>query len=323
MVSEKRLREIQRLLDAGAETGLSASTIRKYRSYLRSLDSSGILPNEQSGDKIYEALKNNYTEEELRKLARAPRHYPAGKKEIDFDGDTVKFAFVTDTHFGAACFDENCWDAFLEECKKENVSFITHAGDVCDGTPRHRMDSIYGMEVIGYSNQKKYARELFAKTDIPIYAISGNHDRFYRDAQIVEDICEPFSHCHYVGEDKGTVTIHTSRRDLNILLWHGDDGSAGQSYSLRVQKIIEGLSIYEPVDLLLTGHTHKACTLYNANRNIYAISGGALCGQSDWMRSKRLENHQGFYIIEVTIGERGVLKVNTVWYPLNEHLLYK
>lgn len=317
MVSERRLREIQRLLDAGAETGLSASTIRKYRSYLRSLDTSGILPNEQSGDKIYEALKNNYTEEELRKLARAPRHYPAGKKEIDFDGDTVKFAFVTDTHFGAACFDENCWDAFLEECKKENVSFITHAGDIVEGLAFHRLDTVLDMTVLGYANQKRYARELLSKTDIPTYIISGNHDRFYKTTRIVEDICETLPHCHYVGEDRGIVEVSTSQGPLKIMLWHGEDGSSGLSYSLRAQKVLDSLNVRELPHLLLTGHTHKMCYLYNDLKDVHVFSGGALCGQSSWMKGKKLENHSGFFIIEATMKNGVVSKCKSTWYPVH------
>lgn len=266
-------------------------------------------------------LQERYTLEEIAMIAKQERHLPPKNANISFEGSKVKFAFVTDTHFGAGCFDEAYWYAFLDKCKEEKVEFIAHSGDLVDGTPKHRMDTIYGMKVIGYANQLHYARELLSKTDIPIYIISGNHDRFYSDALIVEDACETLPHCHYVGEDKGEINIHTKDGDLNILMWHGNDGNCGQSYSLRVQKIIESLNVYEQPDLLLTGHTHKACSIYCQNRNVYAVSGGALCGQSDWMRAKRLENHCGFYILEATVGKRGIVSLSTTWYPLNEYVL--
>jgi hypothetical protein len=98
-----------------------------------------------------------------------------------------------------------------------------------------------------------------------------------------------------------------------LKLWHGEDGDS-YALSYRLQKIIESLSGGEKPNIILAGHTHKSFYLPNY-RNVEAISGGAMCKQSRWMRSTRKANHSGFWRIDLWIGKRGITKCSPTWYP--------
>jgi hypothetical protein len=70
-------------------------------------------------------------------------------------------------------------------------------------------------------------------------------------------------------------------------------------------------------NILLLGHVHKSCYL-PSERNIHAFSVGAMCKQSKWMRSKRLANHSGFWIVEFDYNEKGVTDCSGKFYNFYE-----
>jgi predicted phosphodiesterase len=73
--------------------------------------------------------------------------------------------------------------------------------------------------------------------------------------------------------------------------------------SYRVQKLIESFTGGTKPNVLLMGHSHKQG--YFFERNIHAVSGGALSTQSKWMRSKRMPNHSGYHFITIRVDEDG------------------
>ena len=97
-----------------------------------------------------------------------------------------------------------------------------------------------------------------------------------------------------------------------LKLFHGEDGSS-YATSYRVQKVIEAYTGGEKPNMLILGHVHKQ--IYMFERNIHCISAGALSRQSSWMRSKRLVNHSGFHVVEITVNKTGISRCKVEWFP--------
>jgi predicted phosphodiesterase len=109
--------------------------------------------------------------------------------------------------------------------------------------------------------------------------------------------------------------IHEGFVDVNgakFMLWHGEDGGS-YATSYRVQKIIEAFSGGEKPSVLMCGHTHKQCYIFD--RNIHALSLGSIQKQSGFMRYKRLPAHVGFWIIKGCIDKGEVKWMEPRFYP--------
>ncbi len=211
---------------------------------------------------------------------------------------------------GGREFDDSLWTAFLDECEREGVQLIAHAGDLHEGMS-NRPDQIYQLTDIGVSAQMARSRRLLAMTDLPMKIIDGNHDRWGIKSNglfMVQEVARDLPHVEYLGPDMGEFTINGSR----WMLWHGEDGSS-YATSYRMQKIIESFTGGQKPQVLLAGHTHKQG--YNFERNIHAVQGGALSYQSAWMRSTRKACHTGFHIIHARIRKGEIVRFAPVWYP--------
>jgi hypothetical protein len=163
--------------DAACEKfGLSHSTLERYLRWAKEKNLEGITI---SGS-VREIIEN-YSESELRAIAKGGRITPGYAKPpiISFEGERIKVGHLTDTHIGSLYFDEDRVYQAFEEFKKEKVDFITHSGDVTEGMS-NRPGHIYELSELGYAQQKDKAISIFSQwTDTPIYAIDGNHDRWY------------------------------------------------------------------------------------------------------------------------------------------------
>jgi predicted phosphodiesterase len=196
------------------------------------------------------------------------------------------------------------------EYANNNVNFLVIAGDLVEGMSP-RPGHIYECTHLGYDAQKTYAIEQLSRWKGKIYAIDGNHDRWYLKANgalIVKDICDALPNATFLGHDEGDIRIN----GIWIKVFHGEDG-ASYATSYRIQKIIESISGGEKPNVLLLGHDHKQSNFFE--RNIHAVGGGCLSTQSRWMRSKRMAAHPGFWILEMTINKSGIVKFTTTWYP--------
>lgn len=232
------------------------------------------------------------------------------KVHIKFTGDRVKFGYITDSHIGSQYYNPSFWDDALRVFNEEAVQFVVHSGDVTDGLSV-RPGHIYELTHIGYEAQKAYSIEQLSKWSGKLYLIDGNHDRWYLKANgaiVVKDIAEALPDAEFLGHDEGDIHIN----NVWIKLFHGEDGSS-YATSYRLQKLIESYTGGEKPNILLAGHAHKQG--YFFERHIHAVSGGALSTQSRWMRSKRLANHTGFWIIEFIMNDYGVVRFSPTFFP--------
>lgn len=256
-------------------------------------------------------IKEKYSEQELNKLAKGHSLNSSiqNKIDIDFAGEKVKICYFTDSHVGSIYFNEDNYDKMLKMADEEKIDFFTCSGDLTEGMS-NRPGHVYELTHIGYDQQKEYGIHLLSKLKKKCYCIDGNHDRWYiksNGAKIVKDICNATGH-EFLGHDEGNIVINNT----TIKLWHGLDGSS-YATSYRIQKVIESFTGGEKPNVLLGGHVHKEG--YFFDRHIHSILGGAMCRQSSYMRGKRLANHYGFHIIELTLNDHGVARCKVEWFP--------
>lgn len=302
------------LLSEGKEAVLSQFSINDetFNRYLRRAKSLGISTIDKG--KIIAQIMQNYSEKELQAIAKGGRIVPGYSKVpiISFEGQRVRVGAITDTHIGSVDFhEERLYQAF-QEFRKEKVDFIVHAGDVLEGMS-NRQGHVYELSQIGYDRQKEYAVELLSQwTDTDMYAISGNHDRWYvksSGANALGDIDKQISNFHFLGHDEGEISL---KGKAVLWLWHGEDGSS-YALSYRLQKILESLTGGRKPNAMLAGHVHKYVDIFE--RHVLCTSIGCIQSQTRWMRSKRIAAHTGFAIIDYWVNDQGICKKQSTWYP--------
>jgi len=294
--------------EAARQLGLKRETVR--RESRRAKATGGPSLDQESA--VFRKLRERFSDKELAAIANGHGINPATipRPVLDFAGDEVVIGFVTDTHIGSEDFDESLWQSFLDECHREGVQMILHAGDVHEGMS-NRPDQIFHLVDTGVSAQMDHAERLFRMSDIPIKVIDGNHDRWGIKSNglfMVRDLAARLPLVEYIGSDTGEVVINGTR----WLLWHGEDGSS-YATSYRIQKIIEAFTGGDKPAVLLAGHTHKQG--YFFERNVHAVSGGALSYQSSWMRATRKACHTGFHIIRARIAAGQIVRFSATFYP--------
>ena len=268
---------------------------------------------EKEDDKILLALKERYSKEELNLLIKGEGLHDKNSDyaEIHLHGNHHKIGVISDTHWGSKYTPEEwCREAF-KTFEQEQCECVLHCGDLTDGLcPSRAKTHIYELSQIGYSAQKIYAVRMLSLCKLPIYVLSGNHDSWYKDvgADIVEDVCEEVDNAIYIGNNQADIDID----GIKIRLFHGLDGSS-YAVSYRLQKIVEGFSGGNKPNILLCGHTHKYCNIFE--RNIQVVSIPSLQAQTPWMAGKKLSAHTGFVIIDFDVFDKQVCNFKVQLFP--------
>jgi len=302
-------RRIQEIMDYCKDFG-DIETCKKYNLNIETLQR---YKRSTRQNTLIDKILKIYTPKELEIIANGGRLVPGMAKVpvIDFTGDTIKSGHLTDTHIGSLFSnDDDIYKAF-EEFEKEKVEFVTISGDITEGFS-NRPGHVYELSHIGYEAQKSHAIKILSTNKKPTYLISGNHDRWYlksNGANIVSDIALSLENYHFLGHDEGDISLNGK---AVMRLWHGEDSSS-YAISYRPQKLIESLSGGEKPNILMLGHVHKHG--YFFIRNVHCFSIGCIQRQTRWMRSKRIDAHPGFYILETTVNTSGVAKIKSTWYP--------
>lgn len=225
---------------------------------------------------------------------------------------SFKFGVVSDTHFGHVKAHREWWLRACDLIHREKCDVVFHPGDITEGMSG-RPGHIYELEAVGVHAQIELAVERLAMLrGIPVKAITGNHDQWAFKAVGVDigaTLRQRLHDFEYLGPDEADVTID----GVTIKLWHGGDGSS-YATSYRTQKFVEGLTGGEKPHILLSGHAHKA--IMHECRNVMVFEAGTLCGQTGWMRGKKLAAHVGFWIVEVYPAEDGgIERIVSQWIP--------
>ena len=311
---EKLQKIISVYLSEGKEAVLKQFSLSEetFNRYVREARTRGISTTDKG--KIISQIIQNYSDKELEAIAKGGRIVPGYGKVpiISFEGERIRVGAITDTHLGHIKMPpDRIYQAF-DEFKKAKVDFITHSGDVTEGMS-NRPGQVYELTHIGYGNQKKLAIEVFGQwTDSDIYAIDGNHDRWFlksNGAKIVEDIDAVLPNFHFIGHDEGDISL---KGKATLKLWHGEDGNS-YALSYRLQKILESLTGGEKPNAMICGHTHKYVDIFE--RHVMCTSIGSMQSQTSWMRGKRIAAHTGFAIIDYWVNDKGICQKTLTWKP--------
>jgi predicted phosphodiesterase len=311
MISKDRAKEIGEYADShGNDAAMTSFNLNEetYNRYMR------IYRKEFKRDSTYSKLLDKYGKDGVVALLSDSGRTPIDVVYREYEGTTLKFLAMGDTHIGSKYFNSaNLLSAF-KEADKQGCTFLVHTGDLLEGMSG-RPGHIYELTHIGYRAQRDEAIRLFNQWGKDWYVIEGNHDLWGNSKHgagitAVEDVCDRVPNSHFIGYHEGDIVIN----DCKIKLWHGEDSGGSYAHSYRLQKLVEAFNGGEKPQVLFTGHTHKSMYLYD--RNIHCISTGCLQNQSGFMRTKRLAAHVGFWIIEMVVDDSGeVLKFAPSWYP--------
>ena len=301
-------------ISEGEDNALKQFSLSKetFNRYLREARKRGVSTTDKG--KLISQIIQNYSDKELEAIAKGGRIVPGYGKVpiISFEGQRIRIGAMTDTHLGHIKMPPNRIYQAFEEFKKEKVDFVVHCGDVTEGMS-NRPGQIYELTHLGYALQKSLSIEVFGQwTDTEIYAIDGNHDRWFlksNGAKIVEDIDAVLPNFNFIGHDEGDISL---KGKATLKLWHGEDGNS-YALSYRLQKILESLTGGEKPNAMLCGHTHKYVDIFE--RHVMCTSVGAMQSQTAWMRGKRIASHTGFAIFDYWVNDKGICKKTHTWYP--------
>lgn len=255
------------------------------------------------------------TEREKKLVQRSLRDRPP-KNVFDhtFYGKYAKFGYYSDPHMGEKHFHEALWRAMVAFFKKEGVTNVYGAGDNLEGMSG-RPGHIYELSHIGAAAQLAYAESMFKLApDLMFHIIDGNHDLWFKDknnAGLVpgEELARRCPNVQFLGEWEADIQFSPT---CTMKLFHGNDGTA-YADSYKIQKLIESFEGGKKPNIIISGHYHKQVAIFR--RNIFGFEAGTLCGQTRFMRGKKLQAHKGFGIIEVWMGKHGIERLRHEFIP--------
>ena len=271
-------------------------------------------PSLEDTDKtVLDRLRAQYSPEELQALAEGrgfARHvdYPS----ISLTGTRHRLAVISDTHIGSRFSPYEWHDIVAEKVRELGCECVLHCGDLTEGMRIRRVGTqMYELSDLGFEAQRDRAVEAMSKYGIPIYAISGNHDAFFKEyagADIVKAVADRVEGFEYLGYDTADIKVDGA----TIRLWHGGDGNS-YALSYRLQKVIESMTGGTKPGILLAGHVHKFCYIFE--RNVHAISCPCMQMQTDWMRGKKLAAHTGFLVLDFEVHEGCISNLSVRLFP--------
>jgi len=268
-------------------------------------------------DRLDKVLKKHHlTQSELEKVVQSHNNQAPKRGQIwrDYSTSNLKIGVFSDAHIGHEMFDEPFFKYMAKTFRKEKVDRIYQAGDILEGMSG-RDGQIYELSEIGFHKQMKKAVKMFGLLKgTEVYGIDGNHDGWYQkkanQGLIVGEILdEKVDHYHHLGQMEADVEL---KPGVKMKLFHGGDGTA-YAVSYKMQKLMESFTGGEKPAVVLSGHYHKS--LYMFNRNIHGLECGTMCGQTGWMRGKKIPAHKGFWIVDMKVGKSGIGMFKPAFYP--------
>lgn len=217
----------------------------------------------------------------------------------------IRFAIISDTHFGSKYVQMTYLNEFYNICKQEGIAEVYHCGDITDGEnmrPGHVYENYIHGAVDHIDNVVKHYPKI---EGITTHFITGNHDASFRklcglDIGISIEAKRP--DMHYLGRDICTVNLTDN---CSMMLRHPWDGSA-YALSYKPQKIIEAMrdASIRP-DILCIGHYHKI--EYSYYLGIHCLQTGCFQGATPFTVGKGIRVSMGGWIIELDVDKEGKL----------------
>ena len=266
--------------------------------------------------KIERALEQyGLTEKQALDLFKSSTGKPSKTHKYKGHGptSTVRYIAISDAHIGHKSFDEQLFLEAVKRANKEKVDFVVDPGDHLEGMSG-RPGHVYELDQVGYNAQLGRAVELYNQFNVPIFGIDGNHDQWFKqkhDMGVVvgEDLEKRVKNYTHLGEWEGRLDLG---KGVDILLFHANDGTA-YATSYKLQKLIESFTGGEKPSIVHSGHYHKS--MYAFIRNVHGFETGTICGQSQFMRGKKIPAHKGYWDVTVKFNTAGIHEITPKFIP--------
>ncbi len=254
-------------VDVWKELGVDRRTVSKYRKWIAEAleekkEKKSWLSKEER--KKLELLQH-YSDKDVQEML----NYVANntKKEIDeviWEPWHLKFALVSDTHFGSkAAAKDELWE-FYDIAKDRWVECFVHCGDLVDWCGVYKWQQ-FEQSWVWFTDQLNDVRDNYPNVWLPTYFIGWNHDENFLKANGV-NICKAVEQ---VRQDLVNLWFYDARLKLNgidINLHHGG-GSLSYAKDYKMKKYLDSLPVEWQPDIFALGHYHTA--LYDLHRWIH------------------------------------------------------
>lgn len=186
-------------------------------------------------------------------------------------GERQFIGVISDTHLGSKYCMRDALRDFVNYAYKQGVREILHPGDVLDGDYQHAK---FEMSHMGLDAQILDLFETLPQlAGLSYHIITGNHDQTFTDKSGVDvgKAIETYFKAHGRADLRawGNRGATLRVRGAVIHLWH-PLGSPSYATSYQLQKKVESYSPGEKPQILLTGHWHRYCHIYE--RGIHAFA---------------------------------------------------
>lgn len=285
------------------ELWLCRQTVWKYRNQI-----ADALNNEQLSkwDKKKLQLLEHYTEKDIQEMLSYIAQNT--KKEVDevlSEPWHLKFALLSDTHFGAKqCAKDELWE-FYDRAKEKWVEAFVHCGDIVDWCNVYNWQQFEQSEV-WFSNQLQDITQNYPNVWIPTYFIWWNHDEAYLKGNWV-NICKAIE---TVRQDLINLWFYDARLRLNwidINLHHWG-GSLSYAKDYKMKKYLDSLPVEWQPDIFALWHYHTA--LYDLHRGIHGFMPWAFLKENLLAKRFNLDNAIWGWVIEIDKNEKGQSRIN-------------
>ena len=280
------------------ELGLHRQTVAKYRK--------DIAEALWKSDKKKLALLEHYSEKDIKEML----NYIATntKKEVNevlSEPWHLKFALLSDTHFGAKQCARDELGEFYDRAKDKWVEAFVHCGDIVDGSSVYKWQQ-FEQDRVWFTEQLADLKDNYPNVWIPTYFIGWNHDEAYLKWNGV-NICKAIE---TVRQDLINLWFYDARLRLNwidINLHHGG-WSLSYAKDYKMKKYLDSLPVEWQPDIFALWHYHTA--LYDLHRWIHGFMPWAFLKENLLAKRFNLWNTIWWWVIEIDKNEKGQSTIN-------------
>jgi len=236
---------------------------------------------------------------------------------MDFGKEKIKLMAISDTHINSKHQNIKLLHKLYRTAEEEKVDFITHSGDITDGVPSsgyrgHRFDNV----IQDVSTLIDYVVDVYPRSKIPTYMISGNHDQWSkRDTglDIGREISKRRGDLTYLGEEFGVI----NEGGILIALHHPNKG-APYTLGYDLVKFSKYLNRFGDFKLALLGNYHKAAVLVDNDR--IGVLVPTLKSPDNYTITKGLSDWIGSWIIDLGITNGEIRSAEFLYLDLSNEI---
>lgn len=280
------------------ELGLHRQTVAKYRKDIadtlwKDEKKKLVLLEHYSPKDIQEML--NYiatnTKKEVNEVLSEPWH--------------LKFALLSDTHFGAKQCARDELGEFYDKAKDKWAECFVHCGDLVDGCSVYKWQQ-FEQDRVWFSEQLQDVSQNYPSVWLPTYFIWWNHDENFLKWNWV-NICKAIE---TVRQDLINLWFYDARLklngiDINLHHWWW---SLSYAKDYKMKKYLDSLPVEWQPDIFALWHYHTA--LYDLHRGIHWFMPWAFLKENLLAKRFNLWNTIGWWLIEIDKNEKGQSRIN-------------